>query len=356
MTICDPTNQPVADQFKRGVRRWAWSLMSVLATLALALAAPAARANDPIPVRAATSLNVAFAPMFVLGDSSIGIGKKHGLDVRLRMFPTGIAGMEAALAGEIDIPVMNAAVTLPVFVGGRACFKGVVNFVDFGALRVVGKTDIKSVNDLAGKKVGTVPGAIGNTGLHLWMDMHKVPRDKVTIVSVQPQDMIPTLSRGDVDAIVWVDPIPAQAITVLGADKVHTIGNVNEAYRDVVPINLTCKWVEQYGDKGVERFIAAWIEAVEYVKANPEKAANLTASQLRQDPKLILDQMTKGGWLATAWPANMTDAQIDMLYKNAEYLISVKRLDKMPDLGTWIDTKWLKRVAPARAQLQKHKF
>jgi hypothetical protein len=76
MTICDPTNQPVADQFKRGVRRWAWSLISVLATLALALAAPAARANDPIPVRAATSLNVAFAPMFVLGDSSIGIGKK----------------------------------------------------------------------------------------------------------------------------------------------------------------------------------------------------------------------------------------------------------------------------------------
>ncbi len=68
MTICDPTNQQVADQFKRVVLRWAWSLMLVLATLALAVAAPAARANDPIPVRAATSLNVAFAPMFVLGE------------------------------------------------------------------------------------------------------------------------------------------------------------------------------------------------------------------------------------------------------------------------------------------------
>lgn len=116
MTICNPTNQHAADQFKRGMRRWALSLMSVLATLALAVAAPAARAANPIPVRIATSLNIAFAPLFVLGDSSNGIGKKHGLDVRLRMFPTGIAGMEAALAGEIDIPVMNAgAMVQPQF-------------------------------------------------------------------------------------------------------------------------------------------------------------------------------------------------------------------------------------------------
>lgn len=311
---------------------------------------------ESIPLRMGASLNLVFGPVFVLGDSEIGIAKKHDLDISIKMFPSGMAAMESALSGDLDLPIMNTAVALPVLAGGKACFKGSINFTDFGSLKVVGRTDLNSVHDLVGKKVGTLAGAIGNTALHFWLDMYGIPRDKVQVVNVDAPDQPAALARGAVDAIIWAEPIASQAIAMMGPDKAHVIGNINEAYRDVVPLSVTCAWYEKYGDRGIENLDAAWIEAVDYLLANPERAAELTGARLKQDPKVILRQWTDDGWLKSAWPANLSDSQIDMIYKNAEYLISVNRMDKKPDIGAWISSKWLQAVAPDRVQLKKYDF
>lgn len=319
-------------------------------------AADATRAADLTPLSIGVSLNVVFGPVFVLGDKTNGIASKHGLDVSLKMFPTGVASMEAAISGNLDLPIMNSAVALPILAGGKACFRSGINFTDFGSLGIVGRRDIASVNGLAGKKVGTVAGAIGNTALHFWLDMHSIPRDQVTIVNVQPQDMAPALVRGDVDAIIWSEPIPSQAMALIGADKVHVIGNVNEAYRDTVPLSVTCSWHDKHGDVAMKKLIAAWIEAVDHLRANPEEAARLTGAALRQEPASILKRWQDGGWLEAAWPADLNDAQVDMLLRNVDYLISVKRMEAVPDLSRWISSRWLTEVAPERVRLSRHRL
>lgn len=325
---------------------WRTGLTAVLAVGAVSIA----RAES-IPLSVGASLNIVFGPVFVLGDKENGIAEKHGLDVSLKMFPTGVASMEAALSGNLDLPIMNTAVALPVLVSDKACFRSGVNFTDFGSLKVVGGTDLKSVEDLIGKKVGTVANAIGNTALHFWLDFHKIERDKVQVVNVQPQDMPATLARGDVDAIIWNDPVASQTIAMMGDDKAHVVGNINEAYRDVVPLSVTCAWFDKHGDDGMQRLVAAWLEAVDYLKQNPQKAAELTGAGLRQDPAVILKQWTEGGWFEAAWPADLSDSQMDMIMKNADYLMSVGRLDKKPDLNKWISSKWLKAIAPDRVKL-----
>ena len=251
---------------------------------------------------------------------------------------------------------MNSAVGLPLIASGKACFKGPIDFIDIGSVQIVGKTDIRGVDDLVGKKVGTVAGAVGNTALHLWLDMKNIPRDKVEVVNVAPPDMPIALAQGSVDAIVWSEPIPGNAIKIMGADKAHYIGNINEAYRDVAPLNVTCKWIEQYGDKGMEALVGAWIESVEYLYAHPEVAAEITGKRLQLQPSEVLQLWKDGGWLDGAWGANLTDAQMDMLKRNAEYLISVNKLDSVPDIGTWIDSKWLRAVAPERVKLERYDF
>jgi hypothetical protein len=38
------------------------------------------------------------------------------------------------------------------------------------------------------------------------------------------------------------------------------------------------------------------------------------------------------------------------------YLKSTGELDSMPDMGKWIDSKWLKEVAPDRVHFQKYHY
>ena len=315
----------------------------------------AARGEDLIPLRMGAASNIAFGPNFVMDDNQLGIARKHGLNLDVKVFASGVATMEAALAGDLDVAIMNTAVGLPLIATGKACFKGPIDFIDIGSVTVVGKTDIRSVQDLAGKKVGTVAGAVGNTALHLWLDMHHIPRDKVKVVNVQPPDMPIALARGDVDAIIWSEPTPGKAIEMIGADKAHYVGDISEAYRDVAPLNVTCKWANKYGDKGMEDLTAAWIEAVDYLYANPGKAAEITGKRLQTPPEEVLRLWKQGGWLdKKGWGADLTDSEVDMLNTNGRYLMSVGKLDKLPDLGIWISSKWLRAVAPDRVKLERH--
>ena len=45
------------------------------------------------------------------------------------------------------------------------------------------------------------------------------------------------------------------------------------------------------------------------------------------------------------------------MYNNyGEYLKSNNELDSMPDMASWISSKWLKEVAPDRVQFQKYNY
>jgi NitT/TauT family transport system substrate-binding protein len=327
----------------------------VLAGFALValLEAGAASAQD-IKVRIGASSNIAFGPNFVLDDRGLGIAAKHGLDVNVKIFATGVQSMEAALANEMDIAIMNTRVGLPLIATGKACFKGPVNFIAIPSVRAVGAMAMNGPKDLAGKKVGTVAGAVGNIALHLWLDKYGVPRDQVTVVNVSPPDMPIALAKGSVDAIIWTEPTPGQAIEMIGKDKVHYVGNISEAYRDVAPLNVTCNWYERYGDKGMEKLTAAWIEAVEFLKKNPQRAAEITGKRLQMDGANVLKLWQDGNWLKEGWPADLSDDEIDMYRLNGDYLVSIKELPQAPDLTKWISSKWLKAVAPERVHLKKY--
>lgn len=331
---------------------------AVVAGVVMALTpyVPMASAQDKIPIRAGAGSNIGFGPFFVLGDVELGIAAKYGLEWDQRVFASGAATMEAALAGQLDMTAFSPQVGMEKIATGDACLAGVVMWVDTSPVKMVGYNELNTAQDLVGKKVATLANAVGDLAFHLWLEQEGVPADKVTMVNVAPPDMPVALARHDVDAVVWVEPTMSQALEVTGADKVHYIGDIGEAFHDVEPLNLTCDWVRKYGDDGIKRVIHAWIDAAAYVKANPEKAAAITGKVLQLEPAQVLDLWKSGGWLdgATAWPANMTDDQIDMLTRIATFMASTDKLSKVPDFRNWIKPQWLVEVAPDRVQLEKH--
>ena len=78
------------------------SLAGAVLVGTLAIATTAAQAQDLMPLRMGAASNIAFGPNFIMDDDDLGIAKKHGLDLDVRVFASGVATMEGALAGDLD--------------------------------------------------------------------------------------------------------------------------------------------------------------------------------------------------------------------------------------------------------------
>ena len=313
-----------------------------------------ASAQTPITVRIGAASNVLFGPVFVLADSSNGIAARHGLKIESRIFNSGIATMEAALAGDLDVAFPNTRILLPLLKSGKACFKGGIGFVDVNTVNMVTKASITTPKQLEGKKIGTRKGGIGEVALHMWLAKQGIERSKVETVNMSEEDLPIALAQGSVDGIIWPEPTPTLALDVAGS-AVHRFGDIGSAFRDVSVVNVTCDWVKKNGDDGMKKLIGAWIDAVELLKANPDAGARITAKALQLTPDDVKKIWKNGGWPA-GWPASLTDSQIDMYYTYGDYLKGNKEITEMPDMPAWISSKWLREVAPDRVRLSKYKY
>ena len=65
-------------------------LVASAMTLMGSLGAGPAAAQD-IKLRMGASSNIAFGPNFVLDDKTLGIAAKHGIDISVKIFATGVA-------------------------------------------------------------------------------------------------------------------------------------------------------------------------------------------------------------------------------------------------------------------------
>jgi ABC-type nitrate/sulfonate/bicarbonate transport system substrate-binding protein len=333
------------------VRAW---LLSACAAIVAALTCATALAQTPTTVRIGAASNVLFGPVFVLADESNGIAAKHGLKIRSRIFNSGIATMEAALAGDLDVAFPNTRVLLPLLKSGKACFKGGIGFVDVNTVNMVTKATITEPRHLEGRKIGTRKGGIGEVALEMWMAAKGVDASKVQFVNIAEEDLPIALAKGSVDGIIWPEPTPSLALEVAGP-SVHRFGDIGSAFRDVSVVNVTCSWIKENGDAGMKKLIAAWIEAVDLLKSNPTYGTTVTAKALQLKPEEVAKIWKNGGWPG-GWSANLTDGQIDMYYTYGDFLKKKNELDQMPDMSTWIDSKWLKEIAPSRVQLSKYKL
>lgn len=330
-----------------------WPL-AIGAFVAAALSGGSVFAQNMTTIRIGAASNVLFGPVFVLADASNGIAAKHGLKVESRIFNSGIATMEAALAGDLDVAFPNTRILLPLLKSGKACFKGGISFVDVNTVNMVTKAEIKEPKQLEGRKIGTRKGGIGEVALHMWLASKGIDRAKVPTVNIAEEDLPIALAKGDVDGIIWPEPTPSLALEVAGP-AVHRFGDIGTAFRDVSAVNVTCDWVKKNGDAGMKKLVAAWIDAVDLLKTKPDAGAMITAKALQLTPDDVKKIWKNGGW-PDGWPASLTDQQIDMYGTYGDYLKANKELDEMPDLGAWLSSQWLKEVAPDRVKLSKYKL
>ena len=206
-----------------------------------------------------------------------GLFEKHGLDIKLNRFPNAIAATTAYKSGSIDIGYTG----IPGFMANLAAKTSVQLFLledEAGttqSLVVPNESSIKSISDLAGKKVGTSVGSTGWVALMDSLNKSGVDLSSVKIVDIPPAAWVPAFKNNSVDALFIWAPVLYQ-IEEMG-------GRVIDQGADYSPAPVG--WMVREGflkddPDAVQRFIAAMDEATGYLKTNRNDVIEYMAEQM----------------------------------------------------------------------------
>lgn len=205
-----------------------------------------------------------------------GYFEEAGLDIELVAFRTGREGFEAMIGGQVDITFM-AEFPAAVGVLTGQDFKVIGDLARFTGSRVILSSDagpITSPADLAGKRIGTTVG----TNVNFYLDKVLTAAGvEAEIVGAAPPDLVPALSRGDLDGIVPFPTFYASAATALG----DRYGELRVPGYEVHYILAASP--EMVGDRAEDlaAFMAALTRADADVAANPETAMQAVSASMQ---------------------------------------------------------------------------
>jgi ABC-type nitrate/sulfonate/bicarbonate transport system substrate-binding protein len=240
-----------------------------------------------------------------------GFFEKRGLDISVSNFTSGKQCLDTVVGGGADIATTaEAPVTAAAMAGQPIAFLTRMEYSDLKTI-VASKSGIKSQADLKGKKIAFTAGTGSEVYTAALLNSAGLKKDDVTLVNLRPQEMLPALVAGSIDAFDSWEPHIANAKKAMGAEvaEIDTRGIYSETFNIVV--------MQDYLEKNgplVEKFLAAMIDAEAWMKANPEEAISVVAKTVgikREDLAPI--------WADYIYQVRLDDKQLDVLKTHAAW-------------------------------------
>ena len=229
----------------------------------------------------------------------IGIFARHKLDVEILLLTSQLSAV-ALSAGELEY----VAGVGPGSVGGTLAGipSRAVWVVSNRILHsVVAQPEVKSLQDLRGKKIG-VTGLGGTTHTSLMMAIEKFggnPREYI-VVSLGPQQYLRALESKAVDAAT-VDPPLLFLVLKKGFSRILDLGSVVE-----MPVGGLTTMMKTLNSKSeqVVRIIKSLQEAKDLLLSSKERAVDFTIKVMKMDRESALRsyELMAVAWVGTGVP------------------------------------------------------
>lgn len=309
----------------------------------------AAAANTAVPFQLnwmAGGANAGFAAAL-----AEGYYKDAGLDVTL--IQGNGSGNTAQLVANGRAQVAYAdAVAVSQLIAKGAPMKVVSTIYQSNpnAVMSLKKTGIKSVKDLAGKKVGVPSGSSQTTMLPLLLKSNNLKESDITMIDMPVASMVPALLQGQVDAVLGsIDAYQIQA---------EAQGAQLDVYRFAdhgVPTVSTSIFVSNSYLKDnpdvVKKFIAASLKGWSFALDNPDKAVkDLKVVFPEVNEKLAAAELAAITPLFCSGGAKYIGKAEDALWVKSQDLLSeVKLLPAGQDPKTYYSNDYLPPASAMRA-------
>ncbi|MBD2102983.1 aliphatic sulfonate ABC transporter substrate-binding protein [Leptolyngbya sp. FACHB-261] len=213
---------------------------------------------------------------------------------------------------------------------------------DNEALVVRKDAGIQSLKDVKGKKIAVPFGSTTHFSLLSALKAEGLDASALTILDMQPPDMLAAWQRKDIDGgFVWQPSLTK--MTSDGGTVLLTAKKLSEQGIVTADVGIVRKeFADQYPE-AVRRYVTVLDEAVQFYRDKPEDAAATLAPQLGLSKQESLAVMNELVWLNASEQAdgkflgtpNSAGAFAQVLKESADFMVAQKAIPSAPDLATY---------------------
>ncbi len=206
-----------------------------------------------------------------------GLFEKNGVKVNLEWFDNYSKSISALSTGLIDANCQTLNDTIPQV--DKAVFGEVVVLVNdnsAGNDKIIVSKDIKTIQDLKGKKVALEEGVVDDFLLTLALQKNGSKRDDVEIVNLETGAAALAFANGQVDAVGAFPPFWLTALEREGSKELISSKDFPGAIPDLLVV--TQKLINE-NPKAVQGLVDTWFDVLDFMKENPERANEIIAAR-----------------------------------------------------------------------------
>ena len=243
-------------------------------------------------------------------------------------------GLDLGLAGSV-----------PVSVGISRGLPYEVYFIHdvIGAAEALAtRQGVSNVAGLVGKKVATPFGSTTHFSLLALLKLENVDASQVTLLDLQPKDLVAAWQRGDIDAgYVWEPHLTK--LTESGGQVLVTSADLAERGVLTADVGLVSKDFAQKYPDALKQYVAVLDEAVAFYRKDPKAAADALSKELGLSPEESLKAAEGIIWLTSSEQADgkylgkpgQPGDFAKVLKSSADFMVGQKAIEKAADLPTF---------------------
>jgi NitT/TauT family transport system substrate-binding protein len=272
-----------------------------------------------------------------------GYYKDAGLDVKIIQGNGSANTAQLVAAGRAQLAYADAvAVSQLIAKGAPMKIIATVYQSNPNAVMSLKKTGIKSVRDLAGKKVGVPSGSSQTTMLPLLLKSNNLKESDINMIDMPVASMVPALLQGQVDAVLGsIDAYQIQAESQGAQLDVYRFADhgVPTVSTSIFASN---SYLKENPDI-VKKFVAASLKGWAFAIDHPDKAIkDLKAVFPEVNEKLAAQELAAIGPLFCSGGARYLGKAEDALWTKSQALLSeVKLLPAGQDPKTYYTNEFL---------------
>jgi NitT/TauT family transport system substrate-binding protein len=264
----------------------------------------------------------------------------EGTRIEIVVFDSPTDGKNAVVTRSVDFgtfgiaaAILGSAVGEPVVVVGAMCNKGM------GVISKAG-SDMKSIKDLKGHRVGIWPGSTQEVFIFERLKMEGLSVKDITPVRVPFGEMPAMLQRGDIDAYVGAEPAPGLSISSGVGQLVEypygtAMGGLNmifATHEDTIAKNPDL----------VKTMLKTQRAAAEFMSANTPLVVDATVQKLGAN-RAAVEQALGARNVEYIWKLDATVMGQARTY--AQHMLDLKQIRALPRFETFLNPKFSNELA-----------
>jgi NitT/TauT family transport system substrate-binding protein len=238
------------------------------------------------PLRVGANVWPGYEPLFLARE----LGYYQGHPIELREYPSATEVSQALRNGDLEVAALTLDETL-LLAQTTPDIRAIL-IMDFsnGADVLMAKPEIKTLQDLKGRKIGVESNALGDYVLTRALDKAALSLKDIQVVHVGAAEHEQAYKKNLVDAVVTFEPARSNLLKA-GA---RIAFDSSQIPREIVDVLVVRQQLLTQREADLKALLKGWFRALDYNQNNPKEAANkmavreqVTAEQFIESLKLL---------------------------------------------------------------------